>query len=156
MAGSLGDFLITAQRIQAIANERRRQELSLHFFFLGGLRYTNQQILEIIGGGGMIPLEQLRRSSFYQFILNEGLQEGRQEGRQEGHQEGQIVEAANMVIKLMAKRFPLLDLKEQILQIDNVNTLEQLALDLLEIADADLMKQNVYKILSQNNLTSDC
>jgi predicted transposase YdaD len=32
----------------------------------------------------MIPVEQLKESSFYKYILEEGLQKGRAEGRQEG------------------------------------------------------------------------
>jgi len=53
-----------------------QQELSLHFLLLGGLRYNREELLELLGRKSMIPIEQLRESSFYQYILEEGREEG--------------------------------------------------------------------------------
>jgi hypothetical protein len=77
-----------AQRLGAVRGERERQELSLHFLLLGGLRYNREDLLDLIGRQSMIPIEQLKESSFYQYILEEGREEGREEGLQRGLEEG--------------------------------------------------------------------
>jgi predicted transposase YdaD len=84
--GTGGSFRssLQRQRFAALAEARDQQELSLHFLLLGGLRYNREDLLELLGRKSMIPIEQLRESSFYQYIL----EEGRQEGHQAGHQAG--------------------------------------------------------------------
>jgi predicted transposase YdaD len=49
----------------------------------------------------LIPLEQLRESSFYQYILEEGRKEGRQQVREEARCEG----AKSVLRLLLEQRF---------------------------------------------------
>jgi predicted transposase YdaD len=77
-AGNLGD----------VVDEVERRELSLHFLLLGGLRYNKADLLELVTRESMIPLEQLRESSFYQYIVEEGLKEGVEKGLRKGLKEG--------------------------------------------------------------------
>jgi predicted transposase YdaD len=76
MRGGQGELETGVRRLTDVADERQRQELSLHFILLGGLRYPKEALLDLIGREGMIPLEQLKESSFYQYIMDEGRHEG--------------------------------------------------------------------------------
>ena len=84
MRGGREELEVGAQRLWEVADERERRELSLHFLLLGGLRYNKEDLLELIGRESMIPLEQLKESSFYQYIVEEGLKQGIQQGIQQG------------------------------------------------------------------------
>jgi predicted transposase YdaD len=103
----------------------------------------------------MIDLKQLKDSSIYQHILQEGRQEGRQEGWQEGRQEGRqeglvlgkLEGVRETLNRLIGKRFPSLELASQINQIDNIDALEQLILDLFELADADAVHKRVLELV---------
>jgi len=86
-----------ARRLALVPTPTRRQELSLHFLMLGGLRYNLNDLLDLIGRETMIPIEQLKESSFYQYILREGREEGRAEGRAEG--------GASLLLGLIQRRF---------------------------------------------------
>jgi predicted transposase YdaD len=109
--------------------------------------------MEILGGMEMIPLEQLRESSTYQYILQEGRQEGRQEGLEEGRQEGleegeqkgKIVESRHTLTKLIAKRFPDLNLQAEIESIASLSILEELCLQVLDAANSAEMQQWVME-----------
>jgi predicted transposase YdaD len=87
MQGGVAELEAGVRRLASVP-EKSRSELSLHFLLLGGLRYNPEKILGLIGRATMIPLEQLKESSFYQYILQEGREEGREEGRLEGRLEG--------------------------------------------------------------------
>jgi predicted transposase YdaD len=84
MKGAPEDLELGARRLAEVSEASEQQELSLHFLLLGGLRYNREDLLELLGRKSMIPIEQLKESSFYQYIL----EEGRQEGHQAGHQAG--------------------------------------------------------------------
>jgi predicted transposase YdaD len=84
MRGGRGELEAGARLLREVAEEKHRQELTLHFLLLGGLRYNPVDLLDLIGSESMIPVEQLKESSFYKYILEEGLQKGREEGRLEG------------------------------------------------------------------------
>jgi hypothetical protein len=43
----------------------------------GGLRYNQTELLRLVVGNSMIPLERLRDANFYQFILWQGRGEWR-------------------------------------------------------------------------------
>ena len=71
MQGGKAELEQSSQRLAQVANEPRRNEMARHFLMLGGLRYNRFDLLELVGRTGMIPLEQLRSSDFYQYILDE-------------------------------------------------------------------------------------
>jgi predicted transposase YdaD len=80
MQAAAADLELGARRLAEVTEAREQQELSLHFLLLGGLRYNRDDLLELLGRKSMIPIEQLKESSFYQYILEEGRQEGHQAG----------------------------------------------------------------------------
>jgi len=82
----------------------------------------------------------LRESPWYQEILKEGLQQGRQEGRQEGEVE--------LVLRLLTRRFGVLELRtqQQIRQL-SIAQLETLAEVLLDFSDVEELEA----WLAQNN-----
>ena len=84
MRGGAAELEAGARALGEVADEGQRRELSLHFLLLGGLRYNREDILELVGRESMIPIEQLRESSFYQYIIEEGLREGIEQGIQQG------------------------------------------------------------------------
>jgi predicted transposase YdaD len=76
MQAEAQDLELGAGRLAEVADADEKQELSLHFLLLGGLRYNREDLLELIWRKSMIPIEQLKESSFYQYILGEGHQAG--------------------------------------------------------------------------------
>ena len=88
MQGGAAELEAGARALGEVADEGQRRELSLHFLLLGGLRYNREDILELVGRESMIAIEQLKESSFYQYIVEEGLREGIEKGIQLGIQQG--------------------------------------------------------------------
>jgi predicted transposase YdaD len=101
MSGGRKAMETGARRLADVPSGTRRQELSLHFLLLGGLRYNRDDLLDLIGRATMIPIDQLKDSSFYQYILDEGREEGREEGRVLGRNEGQ----ASLLRRQLEHRF---------------------------------------------------
>ncbi len=93
----------------------------------------------------MIPLEQLKESSVYQHILQEGRDVGRAEGELKGRVEGRIEEVRKVLIKQIAKRFPALDLQTEINSIEDLSTLEDLCLSVIDALHEAEMKQWVME-----------
>jgi predicted transposase YdaD len=121
MRGGPKELEIGAQRLGDVPDEGQRRELGLHFLLLAGLRYNRDAILELIGREGMIPLEQLKESSFYQYIA--------EEGRQEEIQQWEV----SLRRRRLEQRFgPLPDWAVQKLEAANQATLEQWGVQLLE------------------------
>jgi hypothetical protein len=139
MRGDRAALDTAAARIVALPDATRR-ELELHFLVLGGLRYDAATLIAALGRPSMIPLEQLRESSIYQLILQEGKAEGRQEGRQEGREEGLeqgLEHEREMIARLVRRKFgaPPDALVARVRALPR-ETLERLAEDLLDMAAA--------------------
>jgi predicted transposase YdaD len=139
MDGKEEELEMGAERLGKIKDEWRQRELSLHFLLLGGLRYNPTELLELIGRKSMIPLEQLKESSFYQFIVKEGLEEGLEKG--------QLKAAADTLRLLIAKRFPEVDLNKEIDRISDVSLLQQLSVDVLDTPSSEAMKERLAAAL---------
>jgi predicted transposase YdaD len=139
MRGSREELERGARALGAVADEARRRELALHFLVLGGLRYNRDEIFDLLGRITMVPLEQLRESSVYQFILEEGLEKGREEGREEGRTEATV----SLLRRLAAKRFPGLELGPELDRVRDLDALEQLCVDLDRFADAEALQQRI-------------
>jgi hypothetical protein len=127
MRGGLEELEISAQRLAQVPDVSRRSEMGLHFLMLGGLRYNRIDLLELIGRKSMITLEQLKESSFYQFIL----------------EEGELKSTREMLRMLAAKRFSGLKLGEEVDQIHNLNALQRLCLEVSDLPDAETLKQQI-------------
>ncbi|MGH9158842.1 MAG: hypothetical protein ACRD2X_02490 [Vicinamibacteraceae bacterium] len=52
----------------------------MRFMLLGGLRYDKMELLKLVEERSMVTLDDLRESSFYQFIIEEGLEQGAERG----------------------------------------------------------------------------
>lgn len=133
MRGGEDELETGAFRLGEVQNYQKQRDLSLHFLVLGGLRYNREDILDLIGRKSMIPIDQLRESSFYQYIVEEGLKEGREEGKIEG--------MAKALSRLIAKRFPELDVTEEIEKIRDASLLEQLIVEVIDMTDAAGVKR---------------
>ncbi len=159
MRGGQAEIEAGADRLGEIADERKQRELSLHFLVVGGLRYDREDLLDLIGRKGMIPLDQLKESSFYQFIVEEGLQEGRKKGLEEGLKEGltqgltqgRAQGVAETLSKLVAKRFPNLNVTEEIDGIHDVNTLQELCLEVADLPDAEALRARLSEVLKSTS-----
>jgi predicted transposase YdaD len=92
---------------------------------------SREEILMIVG----LPLQELRHTRAVQEILEEGRQEGREEGRKEGREAGRQQEAAALAIRLLVRRFGILDQasRERLTALP-LPRLEQLAEDLLDFS----------------------
>lgn len=85
----------------------------------------------------MIPLEQLKESSFYQYILDEG--------RAEGEAEGETKATAKALRMLVAKRFPRLNITKEVARIHDAAVLQQLLADALEAKTAAELRKRLAK-----------
>ena len=83
----------------------------------------------------MIPLEQLRESSFYQYILGEGRAKGEAKGE------------AKALRMLVAKRFPRLNIAKEIARIHDAAVLQQLFADALEVKTAAELRKCLAKYI---------
>jgi predicted transposase YdaD len=141
MAGGRGEVEEAARHLRDVEDERRRREMALHFVMLGSLRYNRLDLLELVGRKSMIPLEQLRESSFYQFILDEGREEGREEGRKEA-----MAAMADMFRLLAGKRFPGLQLGPEVEAVGNPEALRRLSYELDAVPDPETLRRRLAEL----------
>lgn len=131
MRGGREELETGAQRLSQVPDESRRSEMGMHFLMLGGLRYNRVDLLELIGGKSMIPLEQLKESSFYQFVA----------------EEGRLEDAREMLRMLAAKRFPGLKLGEELDRIHDLDALRRLGLEVSDLPDAETLKRRIDELV---------
>ncbi len=135
MEGEWPEFEAAAAKLLNIPEEWTRRETALHMAMLAGLRYNRVEVFELIERKSMIPLQQLRDSSVYQYIFTEGREEGREEGRRNT--------ALHFFRRLAAKRFPGLALGAELEAIRDPEALERLACELDELADENALRQRL-------------
>ncbi|MCI0486766.1 MAG: hypothetical protein L0229_09220, partial [Blastocatellia bacterium] len=97
--------------------------------------YNREDLLDIIGRESMIPLDQLKESSMYQLIAEEGLKEGLKEG------------AAETLRLMIAKRFPELDVRDEISRISDPSVLQRLCVEMIDMPDAASLQKQLTAIL---------
>ncbi len=153
MDGGPAELEAAASQLRGIAGEREREETALHLAVLGGLRYNPEQVLDLIGRKGMIPLERLQESSVYQFILKQGREQGREKGREEGREEGRRESLAHVLHSLIAKRFPGLEVTTEIAALKDSALLEQLTCELDEIHDSETLRRRLAELGQSPNAT---
>jgi hypothetical protein len=130
MAG--GDaFLEPCARALGKVRKRRRQEtLALHFLVMGGLRYNREHLFDLIGRLTMIPIQALRESSVYQFILQEGKREM----------------LIDMLQRMAHNRFPGVEIKEEVERVNNLEALENLCINLHMLPDEAALHAQLEKL----------
>ena len=180
MHGGKAELEVGAQRLVTVADERRRREMSLHFLVLGGLRYNPEDLLDLIGRGMMIPWEQFKESSFYQFLAKEAAREAAEAAKEaaakaakkaaakaakeatakakeaaakakkaaaKAAKETAAKERIATTIKLLrllaAKRFPGVQLGDEVESISDLAALQQLCVDLDDLPDAGALRQRL-------------
>ena len=102
----------------------------------------------------MIPFDQFKESSIYQFIVEEGLEEGHkkglkeglEEGLKEGMKEGRAQGVAETLSKLILKRFPNLSVAAEIEGINDVNVLQDLCLEVEDFQDAEALRTRLVEV----------
>ena len=139
MDGERAELEQGAMRVKQVRDEPRRNEMAKHFLMLGGLRYNRYELLELVGRTDMIPLEQLKRSDFYQYILDEGREEGREEG----------LEAVADLFRLFAGyRFPGIQLGAEVEAVGDIKLLQQLCHELDQIPTPAALRQRLAELAS--------
>jgi hypothetical protein len=131
MRGGREELETSAQRLSQVEDESRRSEMGMHFLMLGGLRYNRVDLLELIGGKSMIPLEQLKESSWYQFVA----------------EEGGLKSTREMLRMLAAKRFPSLKLGEELDRIHDLSALQRLCLEVSDLPDSETLKRRIDELV---------
>jgi predicted transposase YdaD len=93
----------------------------------------------------------MRESVIYQKIIREGVQIGKQEGRQQGRQEGRQEEASRLILRLLTRRFGVVDttVQERINQL-SVMRLEDLGEALFDFANLSDLTTWLTQENSQN------
>ena len=77
----------------------------------------------------LITLEQLKESSWYQFMA----EEAQKDAQEKVQKEMGLKAVAKILRKLAAKRFPGLQLGEEVDRIHNVDALQQLCLEVFDL-----------------------
>lgn len=137
MDGGRTELEASAHALRNVTNEPLQREMALHFVMLGALRYNPVELLELIGRATMIPLEQLKESSFYQLIL----QEGREEERREG-----LKALADAFRLLAATRFPGIQLGDEVEAIRDLGKLRGLCHELEQIPDEATLHRRIAEL----------
>ncbi|HEX4948930.1 MAG TPA: hypothetical protein VFZ34_19790 [Blastocatellia bacterium] len=133
-----------ARRLHSVTDVARRHEIALHFLTLGGLRYNKLAILELVKEKIMISLHDLKDSSFYQMILEEGLEEGQQQGRQQG------IEALEHALRSLANnRFPGIELAPELDDIDNLGKMTLLVEEILQFDSPLALNSRIKELAAQ-------
>jgi predicted transposase YdaD len=110
---------------------------------LAGLRLSAEEVIAL--GKGLQTMNILKDSSFYQVILNEGIENGRQEALGQGHRRGRIEGARDVVFRLGRIRFGRLNktIRAAIEAINGLDRLEHLNERLLTATSwADLLAES--------------
>lgn len=145
MKGARDDAIQSLRTLGQVADELRRRELALHFLFLGSLRYSAEEILDLIERYGMVPLEKLKESPGYQFVLAQGIEEGLEKGIEKGIEKGrQAME--EVLLGLIEKKFPGLELKAEIDSVHDIEALKQLCFNVDQIANAEELRAKVHEL----------
>ncbi len=79
----------------------------------------------------MIPLEQLKESSWYQFVV----------------EEGELKSTREMLRMLAAKRFPGLKLGDELDRIHDLSALQRLCLEVSDLPDAETLKRRIDELV---------
>ena len=139
MKGGREEVETGVETVQAIQDEALRRETALHFVMLGGLRYDRFDLLEMIGRKGMISLEQLRDSSFYQFILDEGREEERK---------SMLATTVDYFCLVADKRFPGIQLGQEVEAVGDPAMLLRLCSEIDSIADAATLRRKLAEAVN--------
>lgn len=137
------DMETSARLITEIEDEQQRNELSLYFSVLSGVKYNAGDLLDLFGRNRMAIMELMKESWVYQDIVKKGRDEGRAEGRAEGDLEGQLKMARKMLSQFIARRFPNAKVARKVAQLHDVAVLQQLCLEFSEIQDMVALRKRL-------------
>lgn len=101
MAGTKADAVSALRHMRDMPDGDVRRELLVRFTLLGGLRYDKMELLKLVEERSMETLDDLSASSFYQFIVEEGLRKGLEEGLEKGEGRGET----KLLRRLLERRF---------------------------------------------------
>lgn len=141
MKGGQDTLAEGARALGQIADEDRKRELAAHFVIMGGLRYTHDEMFNVIWRHTMIPIQQLKDSSVYQLAKSEGKEEGLEKGRET---------LMAILLDVIGKRFPGLDVKAELEFVEDLDTLKQLYFDLDRLTDADALRRRLNELVVKN------
>jgi predicted transposase YdaD len=133
-----GEEVLTdvARRIHEAENAAKRYEMTMHFLVLGGLRYNKLDILELVKEKIMISLQDLRESSFYQMILEEGAQQG-------------LETLEHAFRRLANNRFPGIEFAPELDTIDDLPRMGLLVEEILQFDSAAALNSRIKELAAQ-------
>ena len=105
----------------------------------------------------MFPLQQLKDSPGYQLILAQGVEQGIERGIEKGIERGiekgiergrQAME--EVLLGLIGKKFPGIELKSELDCVQDIEALKQLCFNLDQVADAEELRATVKELAMKN------
>jgi hypothetical protein len=90
----------------------------------------------------LMPIERLRESSFYQFILEEGREEERKAA---------LLREADTLRLLAGKRFPGIQLGAEVEAVGDPDKLHRLCRELDEIPDPETLRRKLAELTGKEN-----
>ncbi len=127
----------SAQALQAVAGERLRLDLSMHFIVLASLRYNYQDIFDLIGSKTMIYIRGIEEAPAYQAIFGEGRQEGRQEA---------AAVLVQVIQHLATRRFSGLNISSELEKISDLNILGQICEEVPQVDSAETLVSRIKEL----------
>ena len=88
------------ERIESEATPKQAAELRTDAYVFAGLRFSEKKLESLMKGAS----KQMKNSSTYKLIFNEGREEGREEGRDEGRDEQKLITTREMLIHFAMRR----------------------------------------------------
>jgi predicted transposase YdaD len=150
-----------ARRLAAVADPKRKSELSVHFVALSGLRYNPLEVLDLIRSTDMLTYDQLKESSVIQYVAKEVAEEmvakkiARRLAREGARKfaEGRAETAAQMLTIAAQQRFPRLELGDQLKRIHDADALQALFVELYKIKSAKAFLRRLAELAANQTTT---
>lgn len=93
----------------------------------------------------MVPLHQLKDSDGYKFLMEEAIKDAHEEIREEARQA-----MTEILLDLIGKRFPGLDLKVELERVSDPEALKHLYFDLDQVASAEDLRARLNDLATKN------
>ena len=136
------------QRVNVLSEEQRRGGLAMSFLGLGTLLYDPHRLLSLIGREPMI-LELIKDTPGYHLLCDMARNDGLNDGLAKGRVEGREAQSIRMIKLLAVSRFPQLDLSAALEPIQDVATLEQLLLEVIQFDTAEGLQARIAELTAK-------
>ena len=146
LMGSPDDLL---EKVAAEIVRTRDERLAVEFVVLGGLRYDKRDLAAMLGRGGTmfrLTQEMIEESSFYQMVIEQGMEKGIEQGMEKGIQQGRLEGARRIIRYATTVQFPELGPLPELDAVTDLERLETLLRELLTAPDPEAARAAIGRL----------